>query len=448
MPNSKLPERASLEYLRKLAKDRLQELRQVDPQTKLATALLTVARDHGFPSWRALKAEIEQRQTKATTLFFEACAKGDVEVLRELLVSDSSLVRAGNPEAHYPGWTGLHTAARGGFVDVVRLLLKHGTDPNAREAGDNTYALHWAAAQGHVEIVRALLDAGGDVHGTGDMHKLDVIGWATFYHASGHNPDVVSLLLERGAYHHIFSAIAVGDLALIQKLVEQNPEMLDRRMSRFEQGQTPLHFAMSRKRYDILELLIELGADLETEDKNGQTALAVAMLRGDRDAMHRLHAAGARQPKPVEPSNFKMSMAKMADSIKKNIPMISVPDIVQTLDWYTSIGFKELGRYGDDGGVNWGMLSFGKAELMLVPNGKSGLHDVSLWFYTGNVDGLYQILKSRQMEAAQSALAGEPDNHNGIEFVEELYEPPYGGREFGIRDLNGYTLFFLQPAAS
>jgi Glyoxalase superfamily protein len=85
MSNSKLPERASLEYLKKLAKDRLQELRQADPHTKLATALLAVARDHGFSSWRALKAELDQRQTKNVALFFDACAKGDVEVLRSLL---------------------------------------------------------------------------------------------------------------------------------------------------------------------------------------------------------------------------------------------------------------------------------------------------------------------------------------------------------------------------
>ena len=48
MSNSRLPERASLEYLRKLAKDRLRELRSADPRVKLATALLAVARDYGF----------------------------------------------------------------------------------------------------------------------------------------------------------------------------------------------------------------------------------------------------------------------------------------------------------------------------------------------------------------------------------------------------------------
>jgi len=29
--------------------------------------------------------------------------------------------------------------------------------------------------------------------------------------------------------------------------------------------------------------------------------------------------------------------------------------------------------------------------------------------------------------------------------VQDIHDPPYGGREFGIRDVNGYVLNFLQP---
>jgi hypothetical protein len=219
-------------------------------------------------------------------------------------------------------------------------------------------------------------------------------------------------------------------------------------MSRFEEGQTPLHFAMNQKRYDILDLLIELGADLEAQDRNGHTAIEAAMLRGDREAMSRLSAAGAKPPNRPEVSSFTASMAEAGASIKKIVPMIDVPDVARTLDWYASIGFKELGRYEDHGVVNWGMLSFGKAEIMLNAHGETGKHNVSLWFYTGQIDSLYQILKSRQLAAAEAAVAGRPEDHEGIEFVEYLYEPPYGGREFGIRDPNGYTLYFLQPAES
>jgi hypothetical protein len=124
----------------------------------------------------------------------------------------------------------------------------------------------------------------------------------------------------------------------------------------------------------------------------------------------------------------------------KCVPMITVADVARTLDWYLSIGFTELARSGEDGEVNFGMVAFGKGEVMLVPSQAfaeppqetPGSH-VSLWFYTDQIDVLYAQFNARRGE---------------IEFVEDLYEPFYGGREFGIRDLNGYALYFLQPAES
>ena len=450
MSNAQLPERASLEYLKKLAKDRLRELRRSDPQAKLAAAQLAVARDHGFPSWRALKAEIEKRNTNGLVLFFEACEKGDAAMVRSLLGQNPDLARAAKPGAPHGGWTGLHAAAQHGHLDVVTVLLARGADPNAREAGDNTCPLHWAAAHRHTGIVRALLDAGGDVHGFGDLHELDAIGWATFFHpyggAPGDQPEVAALLVERGARHHIFSAIALGDLDLIRRVAAENPDALRRRMSRFEQGLTPLHFAMNRKRYDILDLLIQLGADLEAEDHSGQTALAVAMLRGDREAMRRLHAAGAKAPKPTPAADVQAGLAKLADSVRKGTPMIYVPDLARALDWYKSIGFREVNRYADDGVVNFGMLSLGKAELMVVMNGKSGPQTVSLWFDTKRVDDFYNLLKSRQLEAAHAAITQRENAPEGIEFEEDINNTFYGARQFGIRDLNGYVLYFIGPA--
>jgi hypothetical protein len=139
-------------------------------------------------------------------------------------------------------------------------------------------------------------------------------------------------------------------------------------------------------------------------------------------------------------------MTGMAGAIKKAIPMLRVPDVRQTLTWYIAIGFKELARYEDDGVVNWAMVSFGRAELMLTLGGKESPHDVSFWLYTNEIEKLYELLKSRQLEVAEAAIAGERGEHEGIPFVQDLHNPPYGGREFGIRDLNGYLLYFLQPA--
>jgi ankyrin repeat protein len=448
MSNAKLPERSSLEFLKKLAKDRLRELRLADPRARLADALLAVARDHGFPSWRALKAEVERRQTDVVTRFFTACANGDVDAMRSLLASDERLARATDPAGQYPGWTGLHVAAQRGHAGLVRLLLEHGADPNAREGGDNTYPLHWAAARRDPEIARLLLDAGGDPHGIGDVHELDAIGWATFFTPEGDQVpkgEVWPLLVDRGARHHIFSAIAVGDLDLIRSVVEQNPDALDRRMSRFEHRLTPLHAAIARKRCDILDVLLELGADPDAPDAHGQTALASAIVRGDREAIGRLRAAGATPPAAGDSSNFRERMADMGGSVKKSIPMIMVPDVAAALEWYTSIGFKELGRFADDSGyVNWGMVAYGNAELMLNMHGTKGRHDVSLWFYTTRVDEMYRLVKSRQLEAAQAALADTPGASEPIDVAQEIYNPSYGGREFCIRDLNGFELYFRQ----
>ena len=55
-----LPARPNLEHLKNLAKQRLVDLRQQDPDAKLADALHLVAREYGFASWPKLKAEVER----------------------------------------------------------------------------------------------------------------------------------------------------------------------------------------------------------------------------------------------------------------------------------------------------------------------------------------------------------------------------------------------------
>lgn len=362
--------------------------------------------------------------------FFAACESGDVETVRRLAAENPTLVRAADPDREHGGWTGLHSAAQKDRVEVVRLLLELGADPNARERGDNTPPLHWAAAGGNTGCVRALLDAGVDPQGAGDVHELDAIGWATVWRPENDIPhDTVALLLERGARHHIYSALAIGDPSLVRKLVERNPGALERRMSPFEGGRMPLHYAIQRKRPDLVQLLIDLGADVDATDANGRTPLEAAIMSGDREAIERLRAAGAKEPpRPMPLGQFREAAAKAGARVHKCVPSIAVPDIARALDWYTSIGFKELGRYADSGVVNWGMLAYGKAEFMLGMHGKPGPQPVSLWFYMDDVEDLYRLFRSRQ-----------------VEFAHDLYSPFYGGREFSIVDLNGYVLTFYQP---
>ena len=79
------------------------------------------------------------------------------------------------------------------------------------------------------------------------------------------------------------------------------------------------------------------------------------MLHGDREAMTRLHAAGARQERVVPATNFAPAMQALAHTVKKGVPMIKVTDVANSLDWYVALGFKEVARFDDDGLVNFGM---------------------------------------------------------------------------------------------
>jgi ankyrin repeat protein len=281
-----LPDNPNLDWLRKQAKRRLEELRETNPAAKLADAQFELAKQYGFTSWRALKVHIDSLTVEGQ--LFDAARNGDVDTLTALLDKhpEKLHVRAKPYE-----WTLLHTAAHNGHLAAVELLLKRGLDPNTREKGDNTYAMHWAAAVGHFDVVRRLADAGGDVIGRGDDHELEVIGWATGWDGcdDATHRAVANFLVSRGARHHIFSAIALDDADEVRRIVAADPSALNRRQSRNENHRTPLHFAVLKNRQEIIALLLELGADPLAVDGFGQSAAAYATAPDtDRSVMEKI----------------------------------------------------------------------------------------------------------------------------------------------------------------
>jgi catechol 2,3-dioxygenase-like lactoylglutathione lyase family enzyme len=195
----------------------------------------------------------------------------------------------------------------------------------------------------------------------------------------------------------------------------------------------------------MLELLIRLGADLESPDDKGRTPLMVALLRGDRDAMKLLRAAGAEEPeKPVPPTDAVDGIAAAAAAVLKSEPMFSVADMRATVAWYESVGFTVKDRYEDGGSLMFAKVAFGNAEFALSPGGDPGPRGVSLWFFTDRVHDLYQLFKSRQLDATRPDAPGSKPGLE-VRFDEDLYAPFYGGRQFSIRDVNGLPLIFWQP---
>ena len=281
-----LPDTPDLDWLRKQAKRRLQELRHTTPTAKLSEAQFALAKDYGFPSWRAMKSHIDSLTVDGQII--DAARNGRAADLAALLDRHPDRLHL---RAKPYDMSLLHLAARD--LACVDLLLKRGLDPNTRESGDNTYAMHWAAAAGLVDVVRRLADAGGDVVGRGDDHALEVIGWASCWDGcdDAAHREVVDFLVSRGARHHIFSAIAFDRPDDVRRIVASDPAALNSRQSRNENHRTPLHFAVVRNRQRIVELLLELGADPLSVDGSGMTVAVYGAAPGaDRKVMERIRA--------------------------------------------------------------------------------------------------------------------------------------------------------------
>jgi Ankyrin repeat len=145
-----LPDAPNLEWLRKHAKQRLEELRRTDPAGRLADAQFDLAKQYGFSSWRALKREVDSLTVEAQ--LFEAARTGDVARLETHLDEQPEGLHVRTRPYEQ---TLLHVAAANGQLAAVELLLDRGLDVNDREKGDNTYpctgplrAVTWTSSSG------------------------------------------------------------------------------------------------------------------------------------------------------------------------------------------------------------------------------------------------------------------------------------------------------------
>jgi hypothetical protein len=108
-------------------------------------------------------------------------------------------------------------------------------------------------------------------------------------------------------------------------------------------------------------------------------------------------------------------------------PMVHVPDVRATMEWYTKIGFEVERTNEFDGVIDWALLSFGEGRVMFNAGGRppsDARREVDLYVNTENVRELYDRLR------------GFVAVHEGV------HDTFYGMREFIVRDLNGFWVTF------
>src|SRR5262249_36890746 len=128
--------------------------------------------DYHFRGWRDLVSTALRRHEVVIGYLLAHGAEydistatklGDVERVRQLLDKDPALVNQSTTYSYYTGLP-LRNAAAAGHIEVVKLLLERGANPNQPEPGIAPYggALHAAIGGKHFEIVKLLLEHGAN----------------------------------------------------------------------------------------------------------------------------------------------------------------------------------------------------------------------------------------------------------------------------------------------
>ena len=222
------------------------------------------------------------------------------------------------------GCSPLLFASSSGHLDIVKLLVKAGAEVRAiGQDGDTCLIL--AAAFGHTETVRYLLGLPEvDVNRKNNLGKTALV--------CTHNPHALQVLIDAGAdieaknnigRSALHLASENGELAIIKVLVKAGagvrvtdnegdtclilaanfghtetvrylvalPEVdVNHRGSG---GDTALYIASHKVFADVVELLIDAGADIEVTDDKGRSPLHTACLNGNIAVVKMLVKAGA-----------------------------------------------------------------------------------------------------------------------------------------------------------
>lgn len=194
------------------------------------------------------------------------------------------------------GETPLIYASKIRNAEACKLLLEAGADTNPNtEYGDT--ALTTAAEQGYPDICKILIEAGADIN------KENNYGWTPLvcavYASYGFETrfeDVIRMLLEAGAdvnkcTEHgsspLDTAVRHNRLKMAEILIKNGADI-----NSMADEETPLMLAATGYK-EICQLLIDEGAEIDKENKDGWTALSFAAASEAKGCGTMLLKAGA-----------------------------------------------------------------------------------------------------------------------------------------------------------
>jgi ankyrin repeat protein len=214
---------------------------------RLGEDLVTVARDRGHKAVAELLEERSTRRGRARPVESDhpihvAADAGDAARVRALLDAEPGLVH----RSDRAGGTPLHRAVAASAREVVGLLLDRGADIHAIHGPGPGSESGYAAA---------------------DFQPIDLALWTGPFWGVRGDLETARQLIARGAAHDLVIAAALGDLELVQALLDaDHGRIAEARPS----GKRALSSAVEFGHEQIVRLLLDRGADPNWPD--GSTA--------------------------------------------------------------------------------------------------------------------------------------------------------------------------------
>jgi len=303
--------------------------------------LADAAARHDVDAVRGLleqRVDVNAQGTDGTPALHWAVQLGDAALVDLLLDAGADATLA----SRY-GVTPLSLAAASGSATLVARLVDAGADPNERDQAGDTMLMS-AARTGRTDAVGVLLDLGAELDATEETYEQTALMVAV----QANHPEVVSLLLDRGASPHVATRVGRAPNWVLPNSVPGfghgvgivRGGLPDRgQRPPVPGGLTPLHYAARDGRLDIVTALLDAGAAIDSREANDLTPLLLAIVNNHVDVARLLVARGAdtgatdwygRTPlwAAVETRNMDVDNASFVNSIEREPFLALIRDLL------------------------------------------------------------------------------------------------------------------------
>ena len=215
------------------------------------------------------------RTSPEVATFLSACGDGDVAAVSDILQKGADVNMKDSA-----GLTGLHVACIRGSLKVVELLVEKEASISCRDM-DGMTPLHFCCENDHTQIAIYIVRMGGD---TSLRNKSGL----TSLHYICMNGNMQLTVLIRDYMINVATstgltllhcAADMGHEEMVDYLVEHGAQL----QPRDDEGLTPLHMAAMGGHIGVVEMLIDLGAYWNVRDDEGNSPLLLAAREGNAD---------------------------------------------------------------------------------------------------------------------------------------------------------------------